>query len=41
MIIIIILTVKIINNKTMYMNCKIDMKDILLNKPSYKLSGKQ
>ena len=37
---IIIVTVKIINNKTMYMKCKIDidMKDMLLNKPSYELS---
>ena len=38
---IIIIAVKIINNKTMYMKCKIDMKDMLLNKPSYKLSDKQ
>ena len=39
--IIIIITVKIIHNKTMYMNCNTDMKDMFLNKPSYKLSGKQ
>ena len=38
---IIIIAVKIINNKTMYMKSKIDMKDMLLNKPSYKLSDKQ
>ena len=38
---IIIIAVTIINNKTMYMKCKIDMKDMLLNKPSYKLSDKQ
>ena len=38
---IIIIAVKIINNKTMYMKCKTDMKDMLLNKPSYKLSDKQ
>ena len=29
-IMIIIITMKIINNKTMYMKCKIDMKDMLL-----------
>ena len=40
-IMIIIITMKIINNKTMYMKCKIDMKDMLLNKPSYELSNKQ
>ena len=38
---IIITTMKIINNKTMYMKWKIDMKDMLLNKPSYELSNKQ
>ena len=38
---IIIITIKIINNKTMNMRCKIDMKDMLLNKPSYELSNKQ
>ena len=28
--------------KTMYMmKCKIDMKDMLLNKPSYELSNRQ
>ena len=32
---------KIINNKTMYMKCKIDMKDMLFNTPSYELSNKQ
>ena len=40
-ILIIIITMKIINNKTMYMKCKIDMKDMLFNKPSYELSNKQ
>ena len=40
-IIIIIITMKIINNKTMYIKFKIDMKDMLLNKPSYELSNKQ
>ena len=37
----IIITMKIINNKTMYMECVIDMKDMGLNKPSYELSNKQ
>ena len=32
--IMIILIMKIINNKTVYIKCKIDMKDMLLNKPS-------
>ena len=32
-IMIIIITMKIINNKTLYMKCKIDMEDMLLNKP--------
>ena len=32
---------KIINNKIMYIKCKTDMKDMLLNKPSYELSNKQ
>ena len=37
---VIIITMKIINNKTMYMKCKIDMEDMLLNKPySYELSN--
>ena len=39
--VIIRITMKIINNKTMYMKCKIDMEDMLLNKPSYELSNKQ
>ena len=30
-----------INTKTMYMKCKIDMKDMLLNKPSYEISSKK
>ena len=30
---------KIRNNKTMYMKCMIDMKDMLLHKPSYELSN--
>ena len=38
---IIIITMKIINNKTMHIKFKIDMKDMLLNKPSYELSNKQ
>ena len=38
---VIIIAMKIINNKTMYMKCKIDMEDMLLNKPSYELSKKQ
>ena len=38
---IIIITMKIINNKTMYLKCKMDMKDMLPNKPSYELSNKQ
>ena len=37
---VIIIAMKI-NNKTMYMKCKIDMEDMLLNKPSYELSNKQ
>ena len=32
---------KIINNKTIYKKMKIDMKDMLLNKPSFELSNKQ
>ena len=40
-IMITIITMKIINNKTMYIKFKIDMKDMLLNKPSYELSNKQ
>ena len=32
---------KMTNNKTMYMKCKIDMEDMLLNKSSYELSNKQ
>ena len=39
-IMIIIITMKIIN-KTMHIKFKIDMKDMLLNKPSYELSNKQ
>ena len=38
--IIIIITMKIINNKAIYMKCKIDMKDMLFNKHSYELSNK-
>ena len=38
--VIIAITRKIIN-KTMYTKCKIDMEDMLLNKPSYELSNKQ
>ena len=38
---VIIITMKIINNKTMYMKCRIDMEDMFLNKPSYELSNKQ
>ena len=38
--VIITITRKIIN-KTMHMKCKIDMEDMLLNKPSYELSNKQ
>ena len=38
---VIIITIKIINNKTMYMKCKIGMEDMLLNKPCYELSNKQ
>ena len=34
MIIIIIITVKITNYKTVYMKCKIHMKDMLLNDPA-------
>ena len=34
-----IITMKIINNKTMYMKCMIDMKDMLLHKHSYELSN--
>ena len=37
----IIITMKIINNKTMYMECVIEMRDMRLNKPSYELSNKQ
>ena len=37
--IIILVTMKIINNKTMYMKCMIDMKDMLLHKHSYELSN--
>ena len=29
----IIITMKIINNETLYIKCMIDMKDMLLNKP--------
>ena len=32
--IMIIIIMKIINNKTVYIKCKIDIKDMLLNKPS-------
>ena len=39
--IIILVTMKIINNKTMYMKCMIDMKDMLLHQPIHKLSNKQ
>ena len=39
--VIIIITMKIINNKTMYMKCKIDTENMLLDKPSYELSNKQ
>ena len=39
--IIIRIAMKIIHNKTMYMKCKIDMKDMLLNNPNYELSNKQ
>ena len=30
-----------INTKTMYMKCKIDMEDMLLNKLSYEISSKK
>ena len=39
--IITIITMNIINNKTMYMKCKIDKKDMVFHKPSYELSNKQ
>ena len=38
---VIIITMKIINNKTMYMKCKVDIEDMFLNKLSYELSNKQ
>ena len=38
---LIIITMNMTNNKTMYMKCKIDVKDMLLNKPSYELLNKQ
>ena len=40
-ILITIITVKMINNKTMYTKRVIDMKDMPLNKPSCELSNKQ
>ena len=38
---VIIITMKIINNKTMYMKCKVDIEGMFLNKLSYELSNKQ